>query len=57
MTEAQAQAIGRHTHREHTLYYDRLYQVWLIYRPGRNNHSASTLTFQAGTLWVDAEIG
>jgi hypothetical protein len=57
MTEAQAQAIGRHTHCGHTLYYDRLYQVWLIYRPGNNNHSASTLTFQAGTLWVDAEIG
>jgi hypothetical protein len=57
MTEAQAQSLSRHTHRGHTLYYDQLYRVWLIYRPGRNNYSASTLTFQTGTLWVDAEIG
>jgi hypothetical protein len=57
MTEARAQAIGRHTHRSYTLYYDQLYQVWLIYRPGNNAHSAATLTFQSGTLWVDAEIG
>jgi hypothetical protein len=57
MTEAQARSGGRHLYRDHTLYYDRLYQVWLIYRPGNNAHSAATKSFQEGTLWVDAEIG